>query len=367
VAWLFLPLLLCSAAAGAVDYTLDNTYKKLSPRHPDIVPVRLQPTDGVRHWPALTYREMDGRQLQMDVFAPENVAAPRPGLLLVHGGGWRTGSRSLLAPLAQALAARGYVTATASYRLSQEAVFSAAVEDLLAALAWLRANADDFNLDPARLAIGGSSAGGQLAALAGLWAGDPAHDPDGATVAAIVNIDGLWDFTTPLALQFENDPARPVTSASAFLGGRFEEIPDTWRRASPINYLNADSPPLLALSGENPRFSAGIGLVETQARILDVPFRRHHYEAAPHSFWLFQPWFDRVVAQLDEFLSANLVTQDSNIEKRRPSVDPPGYKSSCYSLTNTIKLPYQCGFPSRASVYPSSITIKSGDIERSQP
>nr|WP_246395211.1 alpha/beta hydrolase [Microbulbifer rhizosphaerae] len=299
---MLLPLLLCSAAAGAADYTLENTYKKLSPRHPDIVPVRLQPADGVRHRPALTYRSVDGRQLRMDVFVPKNAPAPRPGLLLVHGGGWRSGDRSLLAPLAQALAARGYVTATASYRLSTEAVFPAAVEDLLAALAWLRSNAGDFNLDPGRLAIGGSSAGGQLATLAGLWAGDPDRNPDGAPVAAIVNIDGLWDFTTPLALKFENDPARPVTSASAFLGGRFEVIPNTWRRASPINYLKAGSPPLLALSGENPRFTAGIETISVQAKILGVPFRHHHYAGAPHSFWLFEPWFSQVEAQLARFL-----------------------------------------------------------------
>jgi len=315
VAWLLLPLLLCSAAAGAADYTLDNTYQKLSPRHPDIVPVRLQPVDGVRHRPALTYRSVGGRQLQMDVFAPENLAAPRPGLLLVHGGGWRSGDRSLLAPLAQALAARGYVAATASYRLSDEAVFPAAVKDLLAALAWMRTHAAEFNLDPARLAIGGSSAGGQLASLAGLWAGDPVRDPDGAPVAAIVNIDGLWDFTTPLALQFENDPSRPVTSASGFLGGRFEKIPDTWRWASPVNYLRAGAPPLLAISGENPRFTAGIETVEAQARILGVPFRRRHYTAAPHSFWLFQPWFDPLVQQLDEFLFISLA---ENAPKQEP-------------------------------------------------
>lgn len=307
--------MLCSAAAGAADYTLDNTYKKLSPHHPDIVPVRLQPVDGVRQRPALTYRRVGDREQKLDLFVPEKATAPRPGLLLVHGGGWHSGDRSLLAPLAQALAARGYVTATASYRLSDEASFPAPVEDLLAALSWLRSNADDLGLDPARLAIGGSSAGGQLASLAGLWAGDPTHDPAGAPVAAIANIDGLWDFTTPLALQFENDPARPVTSASRFLGGRFEKIPDTWRRASPINYLEAGSPSLLAISGENPRFTAGIDTVEAQARILSMPFRRHHYAGAPHSFWLFQPWFDPLVQQLDEFLSTALAETASEQEQ----------------------------------------------------
>lgn len=304
--WLATPSLLWCIAALADGYTLESTYKKLVPDYPDIVPVHLQSVGGVRHWPARVYLEVGGKALKLDVFAPQEAAEPSPGLLLVHGGGWRSGDRSLLAPLAQSLAARGYVTATASYRLSDEAGFPTPVEDLMAALAWLRSNADDFGLDGEYLAIGGSSAGGQLAALAGLWAGDSQRDPGGAPVAAIVNIDGLWNFTTPLALQFENDPQRPVTSASAFLGGRFEKIPETWRSASPLNYLDGGAPPLLAISGENPRFTAGIDTVEAQARILGVPFRHHHYEAAPHSFWLFQPWFDPLVQQLDDFLSTAL-------------------------------------------------------------
>ncbi|WP_250461491.1 alpha/beta hydrolase [Microbulbifer litoralis] len=288
-------LLLAGSDLHAAGYTLDSTHEKLKTRYPDIVPVRLEPIEGVRRWPALTYRESNGHSLQLDIFAPEGASAPRPGLLLVHGGGWGSGHRSLLAPLAQALAARGYMTATADYRLSAEAQFPAQVEDLRAALHWLRNHAAEYGLDPDRLAIGGSSAGGQLAALTGLRDGD---------TSAIVNIDGLWDFTTPLALRYENDPSRAQTSASRFLGGRFEKIPQTWRRASPLNYLDRQSPPLLALSGDNPRFSAGIENVEAQAGALGIPFRHHHYTGAPHSFWLFEPWFGQVVEQLDEFLAA---------------------------------------------------------------
>ncbi|WP_346838684.1 alpha/beta hydrolase [Microbulbifer sp. SAOS-129_SWC] len=301
--WLLALPLLCAALAQAGDYTLDSTYKKLRPDYPDIVPVRLQLHSPVRQWPGRIYRRVNGEALKLDVFAPPAGGAARTGLLLVHGGGWRSGDRRLLAPLAQALAARGYVVATADYRMAPPATFPAPVHDLLAALAWLRANAGTFNVDPARLAIGGSSAGGQLAALAGLWAGDRQRDAHGTPVAAIINIDGLWDFTTPLALRYENDPARTVTSAGAFLGGRFEARPQIWRAASPLTYLDATAPPILCLTSGRPRFSAGIDAAGTRADALGVPFTRQRYPGTPHSFWLFEPWFSRVTRQLAQFLA----------------------------------------------------------------
>lgn len=288
--------------ADTSGYSLDSSYRKLVTDYPAIEPVRLQPDAPVRHWPDRVFRHGAGGPLRIEVFAPA-AAGPRPGLLLVHGGGWRSGDRQLLAPLAQRLAARGFVVASTDYRLSGEAPFPAPVHDLFDALHWLRANAGEFGLDPARLAIGGASAGGQLAALVGLANGDPALNPGAEPpVLAIINIDGLWDFTTPLALRYENDPAKPQTAASAYLGGRFEQLPARWRQASPINYLHRQAPALMSLTGENPRFSAGIDTLAAQAQPLGLTFEHRHYPGAPHSFWLFRPWFDLLVPQLEQFL-----------------------------------------------------------------
>lgn len=303
-----LALLLFAATdsfASAAEYSLDSSYRKLKPAYPFIKPVRLRPEPAVRHWPAQQYRTVDGRALRMEVFAgPAAGDRGQPGLLLVHGGGWRAGDRMLLAPLAQQLAARGFVVASADYRLSHQASFPAPVQDLFTALQWLREQAHPFGLDPDRLAIGGASAGGQLAALVGLAGSDRQFNPGSVDpVQAVINIDGLWDFTTPLALRYENDPDKPVTAASAYLGARYEQQPARWRRASPVYYLQPGAPALLAITAENPRFSAGVEAAAARAQASGALFVQHHYADAPHSFWLFEPWFSQLVPQLEHFLT----------------------------------------------------------------
>lgn len=289
-------------ALGADGYSLSAAYNKYQRDYPFIEPVTLQQSPLVRHWAAQVYAVRESGNLLMDVFAPE-AQGIRPGLVLVHGGGWQYGDRSLLAPLAQALAMRGYVAVSIDYRLSGVAPFPAPVQDVYAALSAVRMRAAEFGLDARQLALAGASAGGQLAALAGLAADDQTLNP-GQVVApsAIISLDGLWDFTDPAALPFENDPARGHTAASRFLSGRFEQQPARWRQASPLMHLHAKAPPILAITGDNPRFSAGIERLQQQAEFLQLKVQRERI-AAPHSFWLFEPWFTPVVECIDGFLS----------------------------------------------------------------
>ena len=91
--------------------------------------------------PALVYARSGQREIAFDLYRPKNAATPLPAIVCIHGGGWFKGERSNMTPLAQSLAARGYVTATISYRLSGEAKFPAAIEDCKAAIRFLRANA----------------------------------------------------------------------------------------------------------------------------------------------------------------------------------------------------------------------------------
>jgi acetyl esterase/lipase len=79
--------------------------------------------------------------MELDLYHPKNIATPQPAIVCIHGGGWFKGERSNMTLLAQALAAKGYVTATISYRLSGEAKFPAAIEDGKAAIRFLRAYA----------------------------------------------------------------------------------------------------------------------------------------------------------------------------------------------------------------------------------
>src|SRR5690606_4301947 len=96
----------------------------------------------------------------------------RPGICLVHGGVWLSVTPELLAPLAIQLALRGYVVAAIQYRLAPQARYPAAVEDAQAAVRWMRDNAKGYGIDASHIALGGVGAGGTVAALAGLTAGD---------------------------------------------------------------------------------------------------------------------------------------------------------------------------------------------------
>ncbi len=117
------------------------------------------------------YSAVGGRQT-LDIVRPREASpTPRPAILLVHGGGFRGGTKEGYLALAIKLAERGYVAATANYRLSPRNQFPAAVEDVKAAVRFLRAGATKYNIDSAHIGALGGSAGGHLVLMLGLTAG----------------------------------------------------------------------------------------------------------------------------------------------------------------------------------------------------
>jgi acetyl esterase/lipase len=210
------------------------------------------------------------------------------------------------------MAERGYAAATISYRLSPEALYPAAVQDARAAVRWLRSHAAEYGIDPARIAIGGGSAGGQIAALAGVTPGLARFDPDdgpnavSSAVQAIVNIDGLSDFTSEAARKNEDDPAKQPSSAGAWFGGRYSETAALWREASPLFYVNARTPPVLFIGSAQPRFSVGREEMVARMREHGVASRVVVLPDTPHSFWLFDPWLEPTVEATVQFLDEYL-------------------------------------------------------------
>ena len=208
--------------------------------------------------------------------------------------------------LAIVLVERGYIVAAPSYRLSEEAPYPAAIEDLVDAFYWLKNNAAQYNIDSTKIALSGGSAGGQLAALLA-YSGGVVDSSDTNSkrfnVQALINIDGLSDFTSPEALPFENNPAKAVTSASKWLGGRFETIPQRWRGASPIFYIDKNAPTTLFINSSVPRFRAGRDSSIQKLQKLHIPSEVYQFDDAPHSFWLFQPWLTPTTTVIDDFLT----------------------------------------------------------------
>ena len=296
------------------SYTAETTYAKLVRKYPFIrvasraVPATVQASTGI------SYVRRGDHDLQLDLFRPlHRDAAPLPAILFVHGGGWNSGLRSNFAPMAIRMAERNYVAITLSYRLAWEAQYPAAIHDVKAAVRWVRAHAASYGIDPARIAIAGGSAGGQIGSLVGVSNGARHFDPDAvpgaptSDVQAIVNIDGLSDFTSEAARQGEDDPARQPSPAAAWLGGRYADRAAVWREASPVFHVSARTPPILFIGSAQPRFSVGRADMIEALRAHGVPGQVVLLPDTPHSFWLFDPWLDPTVEATDAFLRAQLL------------------------------------------------------------
>lgn len=246
------------------------------------------------------------RELHLDLFRPKKMGK-YPAILLIHGGGWRSGNKTMQIPLAMQIASHDYVSACVEYRLSPEALYPAAEYDIKAAIGFLRANAAKYNIDPLKIAISGSSAGGQLAALVGMTSGLKKSDGRegnnsiSARVQAIINMDGILDFSDPSESAKDNDPAKPSAGASWF-GATFKQAPQKWKEASPIAYAGTNSPPILFLNSELVRFHAGRDNVITMLNTHGIYTQVHTITHTPHPFWLFHPWFEPTVKCTIEFL-----------------------------------------------------------------
>jgi len=138
---------------------------------------------------------------RLDVYVPSGAAAPRPVVVWIHGGGWQNGDKSSAAGRVPALMTLGFTVVGINYRYSQQAMFPAQIHDCKAAIRHLRANAATYNIDPNRIGVWGSSAGGHLVALLGTSAG--VVDAEGTVggnldqssrVQAVANYFGPADF-----------------------------------------------------------------------------------------------------------------------------------------------------------------------------
>lgn len=282
------------------SFTLARAAAKIRTVYPSAIPVLPQRPPGILHVSEVVYATRDGRALHLDVFRPEDTRAQRvPVVLVFHGGGWRSGERSMEVPMAERLALAGYVAATIEYRLSPEARYPAALSDGLEAIRWMRANAERFGADPNAIALCGCSSGGHLVSLLGVTAsGPPGKDQ---RVQAIINIDGPVDLTDSSESGKDVDPAKP-SSAALWLGATYAERPDLWREASPAFHVDPRTPPMIFINSGELRYRAGRDRMVAAMESVGIPCSVRVVADAPHTFWLFHPWHDQVAAYAVEFL-----------------------------------------------------------------
>jgi acetyl esterase/lipase len=192
----------------------------------------------------VVYTEASGTSLLADLYLPAGDEI-RPVIIWLHGGGWRFGDRRLAPDLARYFAASGFAMVSIDYRLSSVAVFPAQLEDVQAAIGWVRANADRYSFGP--IGLWGSSAGGHLAALAALTGDD---------VRAVVNGYGPVDFLQLDAHRGSGaclSADAPDSFESMLMGFPIQAHPVRVQAASPLAYVHASAPPMLILHGADDR------------------------------------------------------------------------------------------------------------------
>ena len=242
-------------------------------------------------WPApvpvetVVYRQLGDVTLRLDIYRPPASSRPVPLVVTIHGGAWHHGDRTQLSAHNHRLAAMGYVVAAIDYRLAPQWKFPTALEDVRAALAFLRHESHRYGFDPDRVVLHGRSAGAHLALLAAYRLRDPGI---AGVVALYPPVDLEWGYrnpTNPWVLD-------SVATLEEFLGGSPAEVPNNYRAASPHLFVSKDAPPTLLLHGQLDEFVAmrhSRVLVERLRQVgvphllVTIPGGHHAFDLVPGS------------------------------------------------------------------------------------
>jgi acetyl esterase/lipase len=266
---------------------------------------------GVKVLRNVQYREVAGKKLRLDVAMPETPGANRPAIMQIHGGAWIIGDKREQGwPLIGHLAANGWVCFNVNYRLSPAATWPEHIIDLKYALKWIREHAEEYGIDPNFVAVTGGSAGGHLTAMMGLTANDPEYQPGfedaDTSVQAAVPVYAVFDFTNRLGTMLETFQTQMLEPM--IMKAFFENEPEKFHRASPIDRVHADAPPFLIVHGDRdtlaPVEDAQL-FVETLSETSRSPVMYTELRGAQHAFDIFaSPRTARMLDGTLRFLTA---------------------------------------------------------------
>lgn len=245
------------------SWTLDNSLGKRERSS------RAQVTKGV------LFSQSNGRELRTDIYHPTEeplLGDSYPALIVIHGGGWRNGEPGgWFTAHNRYFASQGYVVFDIEYRLSGQAKWPAQLEDVQRAIRWVKDHADTYRIDPARVALLGRSAGAHLALMAGYC---------GEGIRAVVSLYG------PAELRWPN--LQPGSSIIDLIGGTFEQMPEAYEQATPLNYVRDNLPPTLIIEAgmdtlvpyhHGDRLTGQLAFTNTPFALLRVPWSRHGFDA----------------------------------------------------------------------------------------
>ena len=247
-----------------------------------------------------TYKEASGSRLKLYLFKPEGHQAgdKRPAIVFFFGGGWNGGSPKQFEPHARYLASRGMVAIVADYRVKSRQKTSPfeCVKDGKSAVRWLRKNSERLGIDPSRLAAGGGSAGGHVAAASGTVPGLE-EDGEDTSVSSLPNALVLFN---PV---FDNGP----------MGYGHSRVKDRFREISPIHNLSKKTPPTIVFLGTKDKL-VPVSTAQRYKKLMEKSGRRcdlHLYKDQPHGFFngpdrggSFNPYYLKTVTAMDRFLAS---------------------------------------------------------------
>ncbi len=241
----------------------------------------------------IPFRRVAGRVLKLDIYRSRRGGPSRPILLYLHGGAWIVGDkREQGLPLMHHLARNGWLCVSANYRLSPGATFPDHLVDAKAALVWIREHAAEYGGDSSFIAVAGGSAGGHLASLVALTAGDPRYQPGfeaaNTSVDAAVPLYGVYDLTNRLRVQ--SSKFVPLLMEPMVMKAFLAEDPEKYRAGSPIDQVHPGAPPFLVVQGDQDTLAPAVetrAFVDRLRETSDAPVVYLELPRAQHAFDLF--------------------------------------------------------------------------------
>jgi acetyl esterase/lipase len=236
-----------------------------------------------RKWLDIAYATASPAQ-KLDIYLPDDGDGPFPVILNIHGGGWIGGDKAFaqVTSMLEGLS-RGYAVVAINYRLSGEAIWPAQINDCKAAIRWVRANADQYGLNPDKIAAWGGSAGGHLSAIVGtsgdvkaledLSQGNPEVS---SSIQAVVDWFGPTDFLKmdehllASGVKKPKKHSTPDSPESKLIGKNLEDAPDLVKAVNPETYVSADDPPFLIQHGLEDKLVPYQGSVVLARKLGDV-------------------------------------------------------------------------------------------------
>ncbi len=201
-----------------------------------------------RIWPDITYLTANNYNSKLDLYIHNDLTAPAPTLIYIHGGGWIFGTKETSVLMLLPYMEMGWNIVNVEYRMASVSLAPAAVEDCRCALQWVIRNAKQFNIDTSKLVVTGHSAGGHLSLTTGMMPASAGLDrqcygPEDLKVAAIVNWYGISDVNDLL------DGPNLKNYAVMWLGSQTNRD-EIAKRVSPLTYVRAGLPPIITIHGD---------------------------------------------------------------------------------------------------------------------